>query len=110
MNPPSPRPGVICVSSIDWDFVWQGHQEIMSRFAARGQKVLFIENTGVRTPRLSDGPRLWRRLKNWRKGWSGIREEAPNLFVFSPLVLPFPNSPLAVWCNGWLLFRESAAG
>ena len=96
---------VICFSSIDWDFVWQGHQEIMSRFASRGQKVLFIENTGVRIPRFKDGPRLWRRLRNWNRGWGGIREEAPNLFVFSPLVFPFPNSPLAVWCNGWLLLR-----
>ena len=77
----------------------------MSRYAARGQKVLFIENTGVRSPRLSDGPRLWRRLKNWGKGWSGIREELPGLFVFSPVVLPFPNSPLAVRCNSWLLLR-----
>src|SRR6266851_3871469 len=25
---------VICISSIDWDFIWQGHQEIMSRLAA----------------------------------------------------------------------------
>ena len=105
MKTPSQRPAVICVSSIDWDFIWQGHQEIMSRYAARGQKVLFIENTGVRTPRFRDGPRLWRRLKNWRRGWGGIREEAPNLFVFSPLVLPFPSSPLAVWCNGRLLLR-----
>lgn len=96
---------VICVSSIDWDFVWQGHQEIMSRLARRGQKVLFIENTGVRAPRLQDGPRLWHRLKNWRKGWAGIREEMPNLFVYSPLVLPFPNFPPAVWLNAKLLLR-----
>lgn len=96
---------VICVSSIDWDFVWQGHQEIMSRLARRGQKVLFIENTGVRAPRLRDGPRLWHRLKNWHKGWAGIREEMPNLFVYSPLVLPFPNFPPAVWLNAKLLLR-----
>ena len=45
---------IICISSIDWDFVWQGHQEAMSAFAEKGNRVLFIENTGVRTPTLRD--------------------------------------------------------
>ncbi len=30
------RPDVLCLSSIDWDFIWQGHQEIMSTLAAEG--------------------------------------------------------------------------
>ena len=37
---------VICLSSIDWDFSWQGHQEIMSTLAAEGHRVLFVENSG----------------------------------------------------------------
>jgi len=44
------RQDVVCLSSIDWDFIWQGHQEIMSTLAAQGHRVLFIENTGVRRP------------------------------------------------------------
>jgi len=40
---------IICISSIDWDFIWQGHQEIMATFTRNGNRVLFIENTGVRT-------------------------------------------------------------
>ena len=44
----SRMPDVVCISSIDWDFIWQGHQEIMSTLAAEGQRVLFVENTGVR--------------------------------------------------------------
>ena len=47
---------VICISSIDWDFIWQGHQEIMSTLAAEGHRVLFLENTGVRGPALGDLP------------------------------------------------------
>ena len=42
---------IICISSIDWDFIWQGHQEIMTTLAAQGNRVLFMENTGVRPPR-----------------------------------------------------------
>src|SRR5262245_12773405 len=36
---------IVCISSIDWDYVWQGHQEIMTRLAQQGNRVLFIENT-----------------------------------------------------------------
>ncbi|HEX4915746.1 MAG TPA: ElyC/SanA/YdcF family protein, partial [Vicinamibacterales bacterium] len=96
---------VICISSIDWDFIWQGHQEIMSRLAARGHRVLFIENTGVRPPRLSDLPRMASRLRNWRKGTKGFREERPNLFIHSPIVVPLPYSRIAKWLNQRILMR-----
>jgi uncharacterized SAM-binding protein YcdF (DUF218 family)/glycosyltransferase involved in cell wall biosynthesis len=100
----SPR-HIVCISSIDWDFVWQGHQEIMSRLAMAGNVVLFVENTGVRPVRLSDMPRLRGRLRNWRRGVKGFRQEQTNLFVFSPLVLPFPYLRPARWLNRILLMR-----
>jgi uncharacterized SAM-binding protein YcdF (DUF218 family)/glycosyltransferase involved in cell wall biosynthesis len=90
---------IICISTIDWDFNWQGHQEIMSAFAKNGNRVLFVENTGIRAPRLRDLPRLKKRLANWLKGTRGIRQEAENLYVFSPLVVPFPYMKLARWFN-----------
>ncbi len=90
---------IICISSIDWDFIWQGHQEIMSEFARNGNRVLFIENTGVRAPGLRDLPRIRKRFINWVKGVSGIRREVENLYVFSPLILPFPYSRIARWIN-----------
>jgi uncharacterized SAM-binding protein YcdF (DUF218 family)/glycosyltransferase involved in cell wall biosynthesis len=90
---------VLCISSIDWDFIWQGHQEIMSTLASQGHRVLFLENTGVRAPRLSDMPRLRQRFRNWARGTRGFREERPNLFVFSPIVLPLPYSRIARWIN-----------
>ena len=94
---------IICISSIDWDFVWQGHQEIMSTFARNNNKVLFIENTGVRTPRIRDIPRIKARMKNWLKGIKGIRKELDNLYVFSPIVLPFPYSWIARKVNRRLI-------
>jgi uncharacterized SAM-binding protein YcdF (DUF218 family)/glycosyltransferase involved in cell wall biosynthesis len=94
---------VICISSIDWDFIWQSHQEIMSRYAARGHRVLFIENTGLRTPQLRDVQRIRRRWHNWRRGVYGIRKERDNLFIFSPLIIPLPNVRPATWVNQWLL-------
>ena len=90
---------IICIASIDWDFIWQGHQEVMSTLAKNGNRVLFIENTGVRAPGIRDISRIKKRIKNWFKGVKGIRQEAENLYIFSPLVLPFPYSRIALWIN-----------
>ncbi|MFA5142617.1 MAG: ElyC/SanA/YdcF family protein [Candidatus Omnitrophota bacterium] len=97
---------IVCISSIDWDFIWQGHQEIMDAFAKNGNRVLFIENTGVRSPGIKDIPRLRKRLVSWIKSAKGFREERENLFVYSPLVLPFPYSRLARFINKYTLLRS----
>lgn len=96
---------IICISSIDWDFIWQGHQEIMSTFAKNGNRVLFIENTGIRPPTFKDIPRLTRRMMNWFKSIKGFRKEAENLYIYSPLILPFPYSRIARWANKYLMIR-----
>jgi len=90
---------IICISSIDWDFNWQGHQEIMDTFAKNGNRVLYIENTGIRTPKISDMPRIRKRILNWLKSFRGIRQERPNLFIYSPVILPFPYSKWASFIN-----------
>ncbi len=100
------RRDILCISSIDWDFIWQGHQEIMSTLAAEGHRVLFLENTGVRRPQFRDLPRLRQRLRNWAKGTAGFREERPNLFVYSPIVLPLPYSRIARWINRMFLVHS----
>jgi uncharacterized SAM-binding protein YcdF (DUF218 family) len=94
---------IICISSIDWDFIWQGHQEIMTRFARAGNRVLFIENTGVRAPTFKDIGRLRNRLRNWRSGVHGIRKIEEGLYVYSPLVLPFPYLKIARFFNKRLM-------
>jgi glycosyltransferase involved in cell wall biosynthesis len=96
---------IVCISSIDWDFIWQGHQEIMATFAHQGNRVLFIENTGVRAPRLSDLPRLRHRLARWWQGTKGFRQVQPNVVVYAPVLLPFPYSRVARWINRRLLQR-----
>lgn len=96
---------ILCISSIDWEFIWQGHQEIMTTLAAHGNRVLFVENTGVRTPTLRDLPRLRRRVLNWLRGTKGFRQVRDNLVVYSPLIFPFPYSRLAGRINRFLLFR-----
>jgi len=96
---------IICISSIDWDFIWQQHQAIMSRLAKNGNKILFIENTGVRSPKISDVPRIKKRFINWLKSAKGFRKEAENLYIYSPLILPFPYWRVARWINRYLLTK-----
>jgi hypothetical protein len=81
---------IVCISSIDWGFLWQGHQEITSRLARAGNRILYVENTCVRPPVLADAGRISERLRKWVKSLltGGVREVAPNIYVCSPLVLP----------------------
>jgi uncharacterized SAM-binding protein YcdF (DUF218 family)/glycosyltransferase involved in cell wall biosynthesis len=97
---------IVCISSIDWDFVWQGPQTVMAALAEAGNRVLFIDNTGVRPPRVRDLPRVRHRLANWRRGVKGFRHERPTLWVYSPILLPFPYSRLVRAANRWLLLRS----
>jgi len=85
---------IVCLSSIDWDFLWQTHQQIMGTLAAHDNRVLFVESTGVRAPNLRDLPRLWRRARGGGRG-HGERRPPANVEVFSPVVPPFPYSAWA---------------
>lgn len=38
---------IACFSSVPWDGLWQRHQQIMSRLAKRGHKIIYIEPTIV---------------------------------------------------------------
>ncbi|MCA1632279.1 MAG: glycosyltransferase [Acidobacteria bacterium] len=81
---------IILISSIEWDFNWQGHQELASRLARAGNRVLYIENMGVRSPGLHDARRVAQRFSHWAGSLldGGVRQVAPNLYVCSPLILP----------------------
>jgi len=96
---------IIVFSSIDWDFNWQIHQELSS-FLAKNNRVLFIENTGLRNPQIIDAHRFRTRFHNWWASFKGFKQIANNLFVFSPLILPFPHSKIAGWLNKNLVFPK----
>lgn len=86
---------IIFISSIEWDFLWQVHQEIALRLARAGNRVLYIENTGIRSPGLRDAGRVALRIKRWLTAWrwGGVRQVAPEVFVTSPLMFP----PFGSW-------------
>src|SRR5437763_4804834 len=81
---------IIFISSIDWGYLWQVHQEIALRFARAGNRIIYIENTGIRSPSLTDAGRVALRLKRWATSLrsSEVCQVASNIHVISPLMFP----------------------
>jgi glycosyltransferase involved in cell wall biosynthesis len=100
---------IVCLSSIDWSFNRQIPQEVALALAEGGNRVLFVENTGVRRAVLRDAPRLWSRFQNWWRASGGVNRVAGGVDVFSPLLLPFPYSRAAGYMNTRVLLRAVRA-
>ena len=98
---------IILISSIEWDFNWQGHQEIATRLAQTGNRVLYVENMGVRSPGLRDARRVAQRFSRWAGSVldGGVRHVAPNLYVCSPLILPPFGPSIRHQLNRYVLLR-----
>lgn len=89
----------IIFSSIDWTTHWQLHHQLTTSLISAGNKVLFVENTGVRSANLNDIGRLGDRISNWRKGIHGFSGISNKLTLYSPVLLPFPYSKLSLSFN-----------
>jgi len=103
MNSPK---DIIIVSTADWDNpFWTNKQHMAGIFAQRGFRVLYIESLGLRRPTANkkDLSRICRRF--W-KGLKGLSRAGENIWVFSPLVIPFHNNPLFRWLNGRILVNR----
>jgi len=85
----------VCLSSIDWNYLWQGPQEVMTRLARSGSQVLFVEHMGVRRPYLADWRRVLQRALDWGAHPVGRVGPEPGIRILSPVVLPFPWSSVA---------------
>jgi glycosyltransferase involved in cell wall biosynthesis len=81
---------VIVISNVDWEPLWQAPQEIATRFGENGNRVVFVENTGVRSPRPRDAGRVLGRLAQRARAvrHEGVLSPRPGVRVHSPLVLP----------------------
>ncbi len=100
---------IVCLSSIDWSFNHHNPQEVALALAAAGNRVLFVENTGVRRAMLRDLSRLSFRLRNWWRARGGVRRLTNGIDVLPPLLLPFPYSRAAVSLNRRILSRAVRA-
>jgi glycosyltransferase involved in cell wall biosynthesis len=81
---------MVCISPINWDEVWEGPQEIASRFASAGWQVFFVENIASRPPRFNwhDAERIGARIKRLAFK-SPIHTKVPTgVEVHTPVTLP----------------------
>ncbi len=81
---------IIIFSSIDWSVHWQLHHQLTTSFLADGRRVLFVENTGIRSANIGDIRRLSDRISTWTKGvhgFSNVNNE--GLTLYSPILLTF---------------------
>lgn len=100
---------VVCFSTLSWDYLWLRHQELMTRFAQAGNRVVYVEPIGIRMPGWQDRHRIVARVRNRQKaGTHGIRQVIKNLWVVDPLVNPFQQVGFVHKRNVAALSRQMA--
>lgn len=93
---------IVCVGFNDWETeLWTNQHHLMSRLAAAGNRVLFVESLGLRRPTVAgrDVSRMARRLVR------GLRppRERDGVHVLSPLVIPLHGNAAVRAVNARLL-------
>lgn len=94
---------VVLFSTADWDTrPWTNKQHMACHLASNGFRVFYVESTGIRRPTadLRDFNRIFRRLS---KGLRPPANPVKNIFIFSPLVIPFFHGPIVDRINRHLL-------
>ena len=94
----------IVVFSNDWDGDPLSKTHIM-RHLARNNRILWVNSIGNRAPRANahDARRVWRKLSLFA---TGLRQVEPNLYVITPLALPWYGSQAVRAANRTLLRRQ----
>src|SRR5437899_365007 len=89
----APRPGsppIICIGK-DWEGDPTSNTHFM-RLLSRRNRVLWVNSIGTRRPGVNRRD-LGRLLYKFRRAFDGCAQVAPNMHVFNPLVVPFPELP-----------------
>lgn len=94
---------IVLLSTADWDNpFWTNKQHMAVHLAAAGYRVLYIDSLGLRRPSLQaqDTSRMAKRL---RRGLRPPRKVRENIWVLSPLVVPWQGTALVRHFNKiWL--------
>jgi glycosyltransferase involved in cell wall biosynthesis len=100
---------IICFSN-DWDADPLSKKHIILRLG-RKNRILWVNGVGNRNPTVSARD-LRRIIKKLWQFWLGCRQVEENIFVFTPIVIPFHASRTARWFNRhfyrWSIRRAAA--
>ena len=103
-NPTSDaRADILLISTADWSNpYWTNKQHVAIQLARQGHKVFYVKSQGLRAPTATrkDLRRIWAKLK---RGLAPPREVRDNLWVWSPIVVPFHRSVMVRKVNRLLL-------
>ena len=93
---------IILFSSDDWSSGLKSSKYHVAMGLSKSNRVLFVNSIGLRNPSASskDISRIWSKLKSFLSGWDKIHE---NLYVYTPIVIPFHDSPLVQRINRAIL-------
>jgi glycosyltransferase involved in cell wall biosynthesis len=96
---------IVVLSTADWDNpFWTNKQHVALELAKRGHRVLYIESLGLRRPSVNtkDISRIFRRIFKALKPPRKVRD---NIWVWSPISIPFNNNALIRKINKFILSR-----
>jgi len=96
----------IIFSSIDWSTHWQIHHQLVNSIVESGDQVLFVENTGVRSPQIKDFGRIVDRVKARLSSIHGFKDVDSSVTVFTPVFIPYPYNKLSILLNTLLISRS----
>lgn len=93
---------IILFSSDDWDSGLKTSKYHIAIRLAKENKVLFVNSVGFRAPKASsnDIGRMLHKFGMWLGGYQKINR---NLYVYTPLILPFHNSKVVRHMNHLIL-------
>jgi glycosyltransferase involved in cell wall biosynthesis len=97
---------IICFAK-DWSEDPTSNNHVMKTLA-RKNRVLWLNSIALRTPNLASGrdlAKIWRKLGSFARGPVQVE---PNLWVYTPIVVPIPHSEVAIALNRQIL-RQTLA-
>ena len=98
---------VIIFGSVDWNEAWQMHHQLATSHATRGDRVLYINNLGVRSPSIRrDWKRIIRKIGETVRSQDGFKIESSDITILSPAVLPSPYGKIPVAVNSHVLNQK----
>jgi hypothetical protein len=91
------KPPVVILSGVRWDFLWQRHHILATLFARAGYPTVFVETTGLASPRRNMA--TLRKVVSRMQRAGGKRSSGEKgLTIYSPLAAP-PKGAIFRWLN-----------